>query len=79
MTRPELRGLTAREFVAALSREGFVLRRTRGSHHIFKHHDGRRVVVAMHSPGATFPAGTLAEMLKATRWDESDLQRLGLL
>jgi predicted RNA binding protein YcfA (HicA-like mRNA interferase family) len=79
MIPPELRGLTARELVAALERDGFGLRRTAGSHHVYRHRDGRRVVVAMHGPGATFPPGTLAAMLEATGWTEAHLKRLGLL
>lgn len=75
----ELRGLTARELTSALERDGFVLRRTAGSHRIYRHPDGRRIVVAMHAPGDTFPVGTLASILEGTRWSEADMQRLGLL
>ena len=43
------RGLQARRFVRALESDGFILRRVRGSHRIYRHVDGRRVVVAYHS------------------------------
>lgn len=79
MTRPELRGLQAIEFVRALEVDGFVWVRNRGSHRFYRHRDGRRVVVAYHRPGATFPSGTLGSMLAATQWGGEDLRRLGLL
>lgn len=79
MTRPELRGLTARELIRALEADGFVWRGGRGSHRVYRSVDGRRVVVAFHRPSATFPSGTLGVMLKATGWGGDDLRRLGLL
>jgi mRNA interferase HicA len=57
------RGLTARRLIRALQSEGFRLARTRGSHRIYRHADGRRVVVAYHAPSDTFPVGTLKGML----------------
>jgi predicted RNA binding protein YcfA (HicA-like mRNA interferase family) len=79
MTRGELRGLTARELISALERDGFVLRRTHGSHRVYRHPDSRRVIIAMHAPGDTFPSKTLASILEPTRWSEADLMRLNLL
>ena len=79
MTRPELRGLQARELVLALEQDGFAWTGGRGSHRVYRHPDGRRVVVAYHRPGSTFPQGTLSAMLAATGWAPDDLRRLGLL
>ncbi len=79
MIPKELRGLTARELIAALERDGFILRRTAGSHRVYRHRDGRRVIMAMHAPGDTFPAKTLASIFDGTRWSDEDLHRLGLL
>ncbi|MFA4955291.1 MAG: type II toxin-antitoxin system HicA family toxin [Patescibacteria group bacterium] len=79
MTLPELRGLTAREMARALERDGFRLITTVGSHRVFAHTDGRKVVVAFHAAGATFASGTLHAMLKRTGWEVSDLIRLGLV
>ena len=73
------RGITARRFIGALHQEGFVLKRARGSHHIYGHSDGRRVVVAYHRLSDTFPIGTLKAMITGTGWEEEDLRRLGLL
>lgn len=72
------RGIKARELVRALETDGFVLRRVRGSHRIYRHADGRRVVVAYHSTGETFPIGTLRSMIAAAGWTDEDLWRLGL-
>lgn len=79
MTRPELRGLTARQLIRALEQDGFVWTGGKGSHRVYRHRDGRRVTVAFHRPSSTFPVGTLAEMLRGARWIEADLERLGLV
>lgn len=72
------RGVTARLLVRALQAEGFRLARTRGSHRIFRHPDGRRVVVAYHGLGNTFPVAAVKAMLSDVGWTEEDLRRLGL-
>lgn len=75
-----LRSLTARELIAALRRDGFVLERSTGAHQHFRHPDGRRVTVTYHTPGDTFPPKTLRSMLETqARWTEADLQRVGIL
>lgn len=73
------RGITARHFLQALHQDGFALQRTRGSHRIYRHPDGRRVVVAYHRLGETFPIGTLRAMIADTGWDSERLRELGLL
>ena len=77
MTRTP-RGVSARKFVRALEADGFSLQRVSGSHRIFRHADGRRVVVAYHAPGDTFPIGTLRAMIADVGWKDEDLTRLGL-
>lgn len=77
MTRAP-RGLSARQFVRALEADGFILQRVRGSHRIYKHADGRRVVVAYHALGDSFPVGTLRAMIVDAGWEDEDLRRLGL-
>jgi predicted RNA binding protein YcfA (HicA-like mRNA interferase family) len=72
-------GITARQFIKALQSDGFVLKRTRGSHRIYRHPDGRRVVVAYHRLSDTFPIGTLKAMIADAGWTEDDLKRLKLL
>jgi len=73
------RGITARQLVKALQADGFVHQRTRGSHRIYRHPDSRRVVVAYHVLGDTFPIGTLQAMISDAGWQEDDLRRLELL
>lgn len=72
------RGLQARRFIRALEADGFGLQRVQGSHRIYRHADGRRVVVAFHSLSATFPIGTLRAMIADAGWQDDDLRRLGL-
>lgn len=76
------KSLTAREIVSALERGGFTLRKSRGgtSHRRYIHSDGRRVTVAYHKGGGTFPLKTLKSILEdQARWTEDDLRRLGLV
>jgi len=47
MTR--LPRLTAKECERVLLRLGFLLRRSKGSHRIYTHQDGRRVVLPFHA------------------------------
>jgi len=72
------RGISARRLVRALEADGFILQRIRGSHRIYRRADGRRVIVAFHALGDTFPMGTLRGMLDDAGWQDEDLQRLGL-
>jgi len=73
------RGLSARRFVRALEGDGLALQRVRGSHRIYRHADGRRVVVAYHVLNDTFPIGTLRAMIADAGWRDDDLLRLGLM
>ena len=79
MILKELRELTARELISALERDGFVSRRTARGHHVYRHKDRRRVILAMHAPGDTFPAKTLASIFEGAHWSDADLVRLGLV
>ncbi|MGD0012478.1 MAG: type II toxin-antitoxin system HicA family toxin [Terriglobia bacterium] len=72
------RGITARALLRALHADGFRLTRTRGSHLMLRHTDGRRVVVAYHRLSDTFPIGTLKAMLADIGWTDEDLRRLDL-
>jgi predicted RNA binding protein YcfA (HicA-like mRNA interferase family) len=76
---PKLRNTTTRKLIRALEADGFTYVRSRGSHRVYRHTDGRRVIVAYHRPGATFPPKTLASMITGARWSEEDLRRLDLL
>jgi len=68
----------ARILIKALEKDGFELKRTSGSHRVYKHQDGRRIVVAYHHLGETIPSGTLASIITEAGWSDEDLIHLGL-
>jgi predicted RNA binding protein YcfA (HicA-like mRNA interferase family) len=63
--------------MAALERDGFRKARQTGSHATYRRGD-QRVMVPIHSPGATIPIGTLRRIIADAGWSEEDLRRLGL-
>lgn len=66
------RAVTPRFIIRMLLRQGFVLKRIRGSHHIFQHPvTKRRAVVPLHRKD--LPKGTLHEILKQAELSEQDL------
>lgn len=75
----EIRNITARKFVSALEKDGFKHTRKKGGHLVYRHPDGRRIVVSYHRPGDTFRRKTLKGMIEDTGWNEKDLRRLGLI
>lgn len=76
----QLRNLSAREIIRALSEDGFLLRRQEGSHRRYVHPDGRRVTVTYHTSSDTFPRKTLKSMIeRQAHWTEEDLKRLNLV
>jgi len=75
---PILRSITAGEFCRALERDGFKRTKSRKGHRIYRHPDGRKVEVAFHRSGQTFPPKTLAKMIQDAGWTEADLKRLKL-
>jgi predicted RNA binding protein YcfA (HicA-like mRNA interferase family) len=74
-----LRNVPVRKLVRVLEHDGFVFRRLKGSQRVYRHPDGRRVVIHYHYGGDTLPIGTLRQVLEATRWTEEDFSRLGLM
>lgn len=75
---PELRGVRTRQILAALERDGFQRAHQTGSHATFRRGD-RKVMVAIHSLGATIPVGTLHQIIRDAGWNDEDLIRLGLM
>ncbi len=74
-----LRNTSVRDFERALLRDGFLLRRQKGSSQFYAHPDGRITDIHYHHGRDTLPRGTLASVLAATRWTEEDARRLGQL
>lgn len=74
-----LQHFTAGDWIRAVDRAGFKSRKDKGSHHVYKHPDGRRVLLIYHNLGDTFGPKTIKKIIKSTAWTEADLKRLGLL
>ena len=61
---PKVPGVTAREVIRVAERLGFVFRRQKGSHAVYRRdRDRARLVVPVH-PGETIKPGTLMTVLK---------------
>jgi predicted RNA binding protein YcfA (HicA-like mRNA interferase family) len=73
------KNITAKEYRQALEKEGFKETKKRGGHLVLRHPDGRRVILAYHKSGDTFPPKTLKSMIQDAGWTEEDLRRLGIL
>ena len=73
------KGVSAREFTKALEADGFVNIRTNGSHHFYRHPDGRCTTVSFHHKSDTFGTGLLKGMISDVNWTEDDLRRLDLI
>jgi predicted RNA binding protein YcfA (HicA-like mRNA interferase family) len=72
---PKLPRLTPQKIIKILESRGFVLDRTKGSHHIFFHPGSkRRAVVPVHRKD--LPVGTLIEILKQAGIDRDDFKDL---
>jgi predicted RNA binding protein YcfA (HicA-like mRNA interferase family) len=75
-----LRGITTREIISALARDGFELHHQVGSHRTYKKAGtAYRVTVSYHHSSDTIPPGTLHRIIKQTGWTEDDLKRLELI
>jgi predicted RNA binding protein YcfA (HicA-like mRNA interferase family) len=60
---PKLPSITPKDIIRVLEKEGFVLDRIKGSHHIYYHPETRRrAVIPFHKKD--LPKGTLFEILK---------------
>lgn len=74
-----LKNTPVRELIRALEQDGFQYKKRKGSQRVYRHSDGRRVVIHYHHPKDTLPPGTLMSFLSGTRWADDDLRRLGLM
>jgi predicted RNA binding protein YcfA (HicA-like mRNA interferase family) len=73
-----IKNINARVLIRTLHADGFEIIQQSGSHRVFKHKDGRRIVIAYHHLGETIPIGTLKAIIDSTEWCEKDLIRLKL-
>jgi predicted RNA binding protein YcfA (HicA-like mRNA interferase family) len=72
---PRLPNLTGKEIITILGKLGFEIVRTKGSHHILHHHDGRRTVVPVHA-GETIGRGLMAKILHDCELDRDEFLAL---
>ena len=71
-----VRQVTAREVVRVATRLGFVLKRQKGSHAVYKREsDNKRVVIPMHGSRSLRP-GTLHSILKDMGVSADEFQKL---
>lgn len=75
----DLKNTPVRDLIHALEQDGFEYRRRKGSQRVYRHADGRRVVLHYHHAKDTLPPGTLKSFLDGTNWTQEDLKRLGLI
>ena len=69
---PKFPARSPRQVVRLLEEHGFVLDRSKGSHHIYYHPEsGRRAVVPMHKED--LPIGTLLSILKQAGIERNEL------
>jgi predicted RNA binding protein YcfA (HicA-like mRNA interferase family) len=65
----------AKEFIRVIEKLGFYFDRQKGSHVIYKHIDGRRVVVSIHI-GKDIKPGTLMGMIQDIGLDKETFFKL---
>lgn len=67
---------SGRQVIRALERAGFIVVRSRGSHHFLRHQTDptRRAIVPVHA--GDLPPGTLADILKQARISRADFLEL---
>ncbi|GAA2858230.1 hypothetical protein Acy02nite_22020 [Actinoplanes cyaneus] len=70
---PALADLPLRKVLDALDRAGFAHARTKGSHAVYRHPNGRVVVVPLHP---TVKRGTLASILRQAGLTTAEFQQL---
>lgn len=60
---PRLPRVTAPELIRAFERAGYRVVRIRGSHHVLRNAEGKRVTIQRHAT-RTLPPGTVANILR---------------
>lgn len=76
-TWAQLKGITAAELLRALERDGWQLRKSKGSRRVYR--KGKRMVAIHYHPAKTFGPKMLKSLLEDISWEDSDLRRLKLI
>ena len=75
-----LRNTAVRDLIRAIEREGFSLDQAgQTGARIYRHSDGRRVVIHYHRGSDTLTRRTMRSVLSSLGWTQEDVQRLGLV
>lgn len=79
----QLKNKSADDLISALLKDGWQLdvagkHKSGGSSRIYRHPDGRRVVIHYH-PGKTYGERLLTGLFEDTGWSENDMRRLKLI
>jgi len=69
----KLRNAPVRKLIRALEQDGFQYKRRKGNQRVYRHPDGRRVIIHYHHAKDTLPLGTLQGFLNGTKWNVDDL------
>ncbi len=75
----ELKNTPVRKLLRALEKDGFQYKKRKGSQRVYRHPDGRRIVIHYHHSKDTLPPGTLKSFIDGTKWSVNDLKRLKLI
>jgi predicted RNA binding protein YcfA (HicA-like mRNA interferase family) len=67
--------ITGKTLVKALERAGFLVIRTKGSHHYLRHPDGRWIVVPVHA-GEILGPGLITKIVQACDMSMDELRKL---
>jgi predicted RNA binding protein YcfA (HicA-like mRNA interferase family) len=70
----DLPALTGHRLIKALKKMGFIVVRSKGSHHFLKHPDGRCTVIPAHA-GETIGRGLMAQIMRDGEITTEDLKR----
>jgi len=75
----QLKGKTAGDFISALEKDGWVLDEKVRTERVYRHPDGRRVLIHYHTSKRSYGAKLLKGLLDDIGWSESDMKRLKLI
>lgn len=62
-----MKSITAKKLIMILKENGFILSRQKGSHMIWKNHNGVIVPVPLHGKSKPIPLGTLLAIIKQSK------------
>jgi len=75
----QLKNLTKDKLISALLNDGFELDENLKTERVYRHHDGRKVIIHYHKGSETFGRNLLRGILLDIGWSESYMRRLKLI